>query len=231
MTQQSLFETKTQQANAYNKYDLVSYFIKSLRLGMKEEVLRIFWVMRAQKISEVYIARKLVQFATEDAVGAEAVNYAWTTYNIVKEFKSEENALQRLMLYLCDAPKMWHSEDEHHWELRRIQIREETKRKLKKGERPLDLPSWVWDKYTAQGKQQLRIGKQIDRRFSGVYEGSGLYLRAHYLMKHDVQPADTSQVSAYSPHLLRCEELQITVDAYLEQFNVTPEQFLTSDTL
>lgn len=231
MTQQPLFESKTQDIVGWNKFDLISYFIKSLRLGMKEEVLKIFWVMRSQKISELYIARKLVQFATEDAVGAEAVNYAWSTYGIVKEFKSEENALQRLMLYLCDSPKMWNSKEDHFWELRRIQIREETKKLLKKGERPFELPSWVWDKYTARGKHQLRAGKQIDRRFSGVYEGSGLYLRAHYLMNKDVKPEDTHSTTAYSPHLRRCTELQMTVDAYMERYGITPEEFLISDTL
>lgn len=230
MTQQPLLTVET-KATGYNKYDLISYFIKSLRLGNKEEVLRIFWVMRSQKISEVYIAKKLVQFATEDTVGAEAVNYAWSTYGIVKEMKSEENALQRLMLYLCDTPKMWESEEEHYWELRRIQIREETKKQMKRGASPLKLSSWVWDKYTARGKQQLRAGKQIDRRFSGVYEGSGLYMRAHYVMRGYVQPEDTGSESAYSPHLLKCAELQMTVDAYLKKFHITAEEFLKSNSV
>ena len=126
---------KTEKNNFFNKYDLISYFLKSIRLGHTEQSLRIFWAMKQEGMTEYYIAKKLVQFATEDAVSPEAVNYSWTTLQIVKEFKSEENALQRLILYLCREEKMWESEGEHFWELRRIQIREETKSNVSQKEK------------------------------------------------------------------------------------------------
>jgi replication-associated recombination protein RarA len=213
-------------AQGYNKYNLISYFLKSLRLRQKETALRLFWIMKHQKISELYIARKLVQFSVEDSVGTEAVNYAWSTYSIVKEFKSEENAIQRLILFLCSSEKMWATEGEHYWELRRIQIREETKRQLKAGKKPLKLPEYVFDQYTAQGKGAMKRGEKIDRRFSGVYEGSGLFMRACHLKWGENQPTYTTKENAYSPHLEQCKKEGLSVDQYLRKHRITIEEFL-----
>lgn len=220
-------ETKKEKSKGlYNKYDLISYFLKSLRLGETEQALTCFWAMRNMGITEFYIAKKLVQFATEDNVGAEAVNYAWSTFGIVKEFKREENAIGRLIVYLCNAPKMWESEQEHGWELKRIQIREYTKKLLKKGKKPFELPEYVFDKYTAKGKARYKKGEQIDRRYSGVYAGSGLFMRAQYLRDGHIDPTATEMAQAYSPHLLVCLKSGMTVDNYFEAHEITAEQFL-----
>lgn len=224
MTQTNLFGENDPQG--YNKFDLVSYFIKSLRLRQKEMALKLFWIMRHQGVTELYIARKLVQISTEDAVGSEAVNYAWSTYSIVKEFKSEENAIQRLILYLCSCEKMWETQGEHYWELKRIQIREETKKQLKAGKKLLEIPEYVLDRYTAQGKAAMKQGKQIDRRFSGVYEGSGLFMRACYIKWGENVPEYTTKANAYSEHLEKCKQEGLSVDRYLSKYHISINEFL-----
>lgn len=224
MTQTKLFGEEDSQN--YNKYDLISYFLKSLRLRQKEMALKLFWIMRNQGVTELYIARKLVQFSTEDAVGAEAVNYAWSTYYIVKELKSEENAIQRLILYLCSCEKMWETQGEHYWELRRIQIREETKKQLKAGKRPFEIPEYVFDRYTAKGKAAMKRGEQIDRRFSGVYEGSGLFMRSCHLKWGENVPEYTGKANAHSEHLEKCKQEGLSVDRYLTKYHITIDEFL-----
>jgi hypothetical protein len=217
---------KTEKKNFFNKYDLISYFLKSIRLGHKKQALRIFWCMKQEGMTEFYIAKKLVQFATEDSANPEAVNYAWTTFQIVKEFKSEENSLQRLILYLANKEKMWETEGEHHWELRRIQVREETKAMYRKKKKPFELPEFVFDQYTSFGKSALKKGEQIDRRFSGVYEGSGLFMRACHLKWGENQPNYTTKENAYSPHLEHCKKEGLSVDVYLRKHKISIDEFL-----
>lgn len=232
MTQSNLFNEPVinpKMKCLYNKYDLVSMLIKSIRLGQKEAALKCYWILKQEGITEYYIAKKLLQFASEDAVTPEAVNFAFTTFQIIKEFKVEENSMQRLILYLCSTEKMWETEGEHYWELRRIQIREETKKLHKKGLKPLELPEYVYDVYTSTGKQKLKKGEHIDRRFSGVYEGSGLFMRASFLKWGECVPEYTEKTSAYAPHLLQCAEEHLSVDQYLRKYQVTIDQFLNID--
>ena len=210
----------------YNKYDLVSYFLKAMRLGDTERSLQIFWALKLEGISEYYISKKLVQFASEDCVGSEIVQDAWTAFQIIREFKSEENTIQRLIIRLCEAEKMWESSGEHFWELRRIQLREQMKQKYKQQQKPFDMPDYVYDQYTAKGKAALRRGEQIDRRYSGVYEGSGLFMRASFLKWQTQNPETTTINHAYSDHLLKCKEERLTVDEYLQKHDITIDQFL-----
>jgi len=159
-------------------------------------------------------------------VGAEAFIYAQGVFQLIKDVTDEVNSLSRLILYLCDAPKMWESEKESEWENRRIHLRERIKRQYERGERPLELPSYVFDVYTARGKAAQRRGEEIDRRVSGVLEGSGLFCRAAYLRHGRLDPDDTTIEQAYSKHLLKCAREGLHVDAYLKKYDLTIDEFL-----
>ena len=216
-------KTKT---HFYNKFDIISYFIKSLRIGDKEQAITALWILLNEGMSQWYIAKKLVQFASEDAVGAEAFLYAQGVFQLISTVKEEENSLARLTLYLCDAPKQWESEEESKWEVQRIHIRERIKNQYKIGEKPLELPSYTWDCYTAKGKAALKRGEQIDRRISGVIEATGLFCRAAYLLHGRLSPQDTQPEQAYSPHLEKCLEEGLHVDAYLKEHGISATEFL-----
>jgi len=211
----------------YNKYDLMSWFLKSLRIGAKEQSIEILHIMLNEGLSEWYIAKKLVHFASEDAVGAEAFNYAMNVFLLIKEVKSEVNSLSRLILYLCNAPKMWESEEEHTWEVKRIQIRERIKKCYALGKKPREMAGWVWDRYTAKGKAKWKKGDSIDERFSGVLKGSGLFCRALFLRDGGLFPDKSEKKDLQAPHILHCEGVGMTIDEYLKEHNLSPEEFLS----
>lgn len=220
-------EKDTKPKHFYNKYDLMSWFLKALRMGDKEQSIEILHIMLNEGLSEWYLAKKLVQFASEDAVGPEAFNYAMNVFLLIKEVKSEVNSLSRLILYLCDSPKMWENKEEHEWEVRRIQTRERIKKCYTLNKKPREMSSWVWDRYTAKGKAKWKKGDLIDERFSGVIKGTGLFCRALFLRDGGLYPDKSDEKDLQAPHLLRCEGLGLTVDEYLEKYQITPDEFLT----
>lgn len=210
----------------YNRYDLVSFLLKSIRLNRKEDALTAMWCLINEGAGQWYIAKKLVQFASEDAVGAEAFIYAQSVFQLIKDVTDEVNSLSRLILYLCDAPKMWESEKETEWEVRRIHLREHIKKCYTKGEKPVEMPSYVYDVYTARGKAAQRRGEKIDRRVSGVIEGTGLFCRAAFLKHGRLDPEDTTIPQAHGKHLLKCMKEKLHVDAYLRKHDLTVDDFL-----
>ncbi|MDD4318991.1 MAG: hypothetical protein PHW10_01560 [Candidatus Peribacteraceae bacterium] len=210
----------------YNRYDLVSYLLKSIRLNRKEDALSGMWCLLREGVGQWYIAKKLTQFASEDAVGAEAFIYAQGVFQLIKDVTDEVNSLSRLILYLCDAPKIWENEKETEWEVRRIHLRERIRRCYERGEKPVELPGYVFDVYTAKGKAASRRGEKIDRRVSGVLEGSGLFCRAAFLKHGRLDPNDTTVAQAYGKHLLKCAKEGLHVDAFLRKHGLTVDEFL-----
>jgi len=66
--QTSLFEgTENEQKpkRFYNKYDMTSFLLKSIRLNRKEDALTAMWCLIREGTGQWYIAKKLVQFASE----------------------------------------------------------------------------------------------------------------------------------------------------------------------
>jgi|GEM_PF-3514803 hypothetical protein len=227
--QTSLFEGSEHDPKPrrfYNRYDLVSFLLKSIRLNRKEDALTAMWALIHEGAGQWYIAKKLVQFAAEDAVGAEAFIYAQSVFQLIKDVTDEVNSLSRLILYLCDAPKMWESEKETEWEVRRIHLRERIKKCYAKGEKPAEMPSYVYDVYTARGKAAQRRDEKIDRRVSGVLEGTGLFCRAAFLKHGRLDPDDTTVPQAHGEHLLKCAKEKLHVDAYLRKHDLTVDDFL-----
>lgn len=210
----------------YNRYDIVSYLLKSIRLRRKEDALTAMWLLLNEGVGQWYIAKKLTQYASEDAVGAEAYMYAVSVFLFIKDVTDDVNSLSRLILYLCDAEMMWESEKETEWEVRRIHLRERIKKCYANGQKPAELPSWIFDQYTASGKARMKRGEQIDRRASGVLEGSGLFCRACFLRDGMLDLSKTTVAQAYSPHLLTCAKEGLHVDAYLKKHGITIDDFL-----
>lgn len=217
---------KERKTHFYNRFDLISFLIKAMRMNRKTEAITALWLLLKEGASQWYIAKKLVQFASEDAVGADAFVYAQSVFQFIAAVKDETNSLSRLVLYLCNAPKMWETEEETRWEIERLNIQERIAAAYESGTKPIELPAYIYDVYTASGKAAMKRGEKINRGFSGVREGSGLFCRACYLRDGLLDPGKTTVEEAYSPHLMQCAKEGLHVDAYLQKYNLTVDEFL-----
>ena len=222
--QQKLFEEEdvpeTKTKGFYNKYDLISYLIKSIRIGDKQRAIEIMWAMLSEKIPELYIARKLVHFASEDSVGSEAFLYAKGVHDFIKDNGSEINSLSRLVLSLCDSPKFRQSEDEHYRELTRIEIRERIKKNYTKGVKPFEIPWYVYDQYTSIGKRLQKQWGVIDERVSGVLRG-GYAMRALRLQYGCLELEKSNISFPTNEHIQYCMDNHISLDEYLRESKVS----------
>ncbi|MFA5748022.1 MAG: hypothetical protein WC872_02800 [Candidatus Absconditabacterales bacterium] len=218
---------KQEKKGFYNKYDLVSYLIKSIRIGDKHKSIAILHTMLNQGIPEIYISRKLVHFASEDSIGSEFFIYAKNVHDWIRDSGSEVNSLSRLILTLCESPKFWESESESYWEGARIFIREFIKDCFSKKIKPFELPEWVFDIYTATGKMKSNKGEKIDCRYSGVLQG-GLYMRAEQKSLGKLDPKKHNKECAYNQHLLNCMQENLSIDEYIKKYNVRIDDFFIS---
>lgn len=226
--QQPLIETWEQPSKPkglYNKYDLTSWLIKSMRMNRKHDAIQAMRCLLQDGNSQWYIAKKLVQFAVEDAVGAEPFLYVKSTYDLIVDIKDEVNALSRCVLYLCDAPKFRESKKEAYWEVERIRIRETTKEQYKKWIKPAELPEWVFDQYTARGSMKKKRWEIYDRRFSWVLVG-GNWMRWCYLRYGRLSDEDSSKDQTFCHHSLQCESEQISVDEYLDKYGISVGEYI-----
>jgi len=210
----------------YNKYDLLSFLIKSIRMNRKEDAITALSLLLCEGTSQWFLAKKLMQISSEDNYGAEPFIYAQSVFQAISMVKDEENSLARLVLYLCDAPKQHESEEESYWEVERQNIQKKIKNKYTKGEKPVELPEYIYDQYTATGKRRMKAGDQIQRRFSGVRAGTGLFCRAAHLVHGRLGPEDTTVGQAYSTHLEKCAKEGLHVDAYLRKHKISADEFL-----
>ena len=215
--QQSLIEwlkPKKKKTNFYNKRDLISYLIKSVRINDEKIAITIMRVMLSEWISEQYIARKMVHLASEDIVWKEYFVYAQSVHERIKLNGNEINSLSRLIIELCNAQKFWESELEADREFWRISIRERIKACYAKWEKPMELPSWIYDQYTAKGKAKMKKWEQYDLRYSGVKQG-GVYLRKQYLELWKLDPQASSIEDWWSDEVMECISKDISYDQRL----------------
>ncbi len=231
MAQTDLFGNtpEAKKKSFYNRYDLLSWLIKTMRIGDTEQAIQGLWLMLCEGIPQKVIAKKLVDFASEDAIEPESFNFAFNAYQYIKEVGQETNTLSRVMIHLCKARKHYSSLEEHKLEVKRIHIREVTKSAYKKGVKPMEVPEWIYDIYTAKGKSLKKSGKQIDERFSGVLTGSGLFCRALYLRDGTIDPSKSEMEDLKSTHLAKCEKEKLTADEYLKKYGITATEFLSND--
>lgn len=226
--QQPLIETWEQPSKPkglYNKYDLTSWLIKSMRMNRKHDAIQAMRCLLQDGNSQWYIAKKLVQFAVEDAVGAEPFLYAKSTYDLIVDIKDEVNALSRCILYLCDSPKFRESKEEAYWEVERIRIRENTKEQYKKWTKPAELPEYVFDQYTARGSALKRKWAIYDARFSGILQW-GNFMRALFLKFQWLNPHESKKEQSFSDHIIKCTKEYISVDDYMAKYNLTLDDLL-----
>lgn len=208
--------TKVKTKWLYNKYDLTSLLIKSMRIWNEKLAIQTMRCMLAEWVKEVYIARKCVHFASEDAIGMEIFTYAKNVHDRIRDCWSEINSLSRLIIQLCNAEKFWESRDEADREVWRIHMREETKKQYKKWIKPIEIPERVFDRYTARWKARLNRGEMIDIRYSGVLHG-WIHMRKQYLHKWKLDPQNSSPKDAYDVDIAETLKQGLSYDQWMDQ--------------
>ena len=200
----------------YNKYDLTSLLIKSMRIGDEKLAITTMRCMLNEWISELYIARKCVHLASEDAVGIQVFNYSKNVHDWIRDCGTEINSLSRLIISLCNAPKFRETRKEADREVWRIHIREKTKKQYKEWIKPIILPKRVFDRYTARWKTALNRGEKIDIRYSWVLHG-WIHMRKQFLSKSKLDPDNTELKDAYDADIIQALERWLSYDERMDE--------------
>lgn len=156
----------------YDKYEVISAFVKSIRLGLVPDALYWLEVMIKGGADLYYIARRLSIESQESGYGPTPAIYAASVLQIVSVGRSHaQDALFQLTVYLCKCKKWW--EDETMREAAKEWYRAEAQvGKVKKGERiGKKIPNYAIDVHTAEGRRRKQEGEPIDERFSGSSRG------------------------------------------------------------
>lgn len=209
-------QPKKKKTNFYNKYDLTSLLIKSMRLWDEQLAIKTMRCMLQEWVTETYIARKCVHFASEDAVGMDIFCYTKDVHDWIRDCWSEVNSLSRCIIALCRAPKFRETRKEWDREVRRIRIREETKKQYQTGVKPFDVPERVYDIYTARWKAAYVRGENVDVRYSGVLQG-WIHMRKQFLSQKKLDPTTSAVSDAYSVDILECTERCISYDERMDE--------------
>jgi len=200
----------------YNKYDLTSLLIKSMRIGDEKLAIKTMRCMLNEWIPELYIARKCVHRSSEDWVSPRIFNYAKNIHDWIRDCGSEINSLSRLIIELCNAPKFRETRKEADREVWRIHIREETKKQYKEWIKPLELPERVFDRYTSRWKSALNRWEKIDIRYSGVLHG-WIHMRKQFLSKKKLDPQNSTLSDAYDMDIMEALEMGLSYDKRMDQ--------------
>lgn len=235
MNQDNLFGNEfrvpeKKRTHFYDRWSLCSALIKYLRFGDIDRVLEIIWIMISEGHSQFYIAKKLVNFASEDCCSLEAFNYATSTFLFIKETKGDPNALEKLAIYLCQQPKFWESEAENKMELKRFDIMERIEQNYRDGIKTFEIDDFCYDVHTSKGKGRIKRGEFCDQRFSGVRAGTAYFCRAVFLRDGKLDPNLSLPENFTAPHIYQAIAEGLDVDDYLKKYDLTPEEFLKPDT-
>ena len=147
----------------YNEKDVVSAWIKSMRLGRVEDALYWLQIMEKAGVSWWYIGMRLVIFAYEDAFGPGPAIYANAAFEALKITKGDENINFSLTEYMCRAPKFWENEagGEREWSYLR------TRKEIKNGNKYRQIPEYAKDGHCRAGFKMREEKGYYDNRFSG----------------------------------------------------------------
>ena len=153
---------KPKQGCPYRKDEVVSAWIKSMRLGLVEDALWWLYVMwEWLRLPEDYILKRLAIFAHEDAFGPEASLYAAAGIVCAKASRNDQNITFALTEYMCRATKFWEVPEGRERERLAANVEADLAKQVI---RPI--PPYALDAHTRRGRKQ-----GPDNRFSGTDEG------------------------------------------------------------
>lgn len=155
----------------YDRSDVVSTFIKEMRLGNVEGALYWLRVMRKANEPKNYVVRRLVAFAGEDAWGPEAMAIASdmvTCFNWEPAY--DWNIVEQACVHLVRCRKWWDTEDGISW--KKAEMKNERLLKLGKFK---PIPRYAMDAHCKSGWALRDQGEFMENRMSG--DGNGIAKR------------------------------------------------------
>lgn len=156
---------KGQTYEQYDRYEVISAWIKEMRLGNVENATYWLTVMEDAGESPDYIGRRLVIFATEDCIDPETLVYAKIASDAYVQTK-DTNISWSAVWVLCKARKWWELKEGREREEIWAKVEQDRKNGVKK-----EIPSYALDLHTKRGKAMHRSGQVVDDRFSGTEAG------------------------------------------------------------
>lgn len=164
--------------------EIISAWIKSMRLGNVADAMYWLHAARANGESIPYMGRRLAIFAAEDGWDPQAITVGnsiglWTQQG--RDGGNDWNPVIWGTTYMCGITKFWETKEGRAYE----KARTDAKKLEVAGElvaAKLKFPSYALDRHTKVGQAIRRTRQPIDERFSGTFPG-----RAHmcaYFEKH-----------------------------------------------
>lgn len=154
----------------YSRDEVISAFIKEMRLGDFDAASYWLNVMFTAKETHWYIAKRLVIFAAEDAFDPQALQIAGALASVVTARMVDENWLWQTTYWMCKARKFWEcSEGRDDFERTGCAAWEALKNGYHR-----KIPEYAIDSHTKRGRED-----GIDERFSGTYTGRMAMMRMY----------------------------------------------------
>jgi hypothetical protein len=153
-----------------DRTDVVSSFIKEMRLGNVENALYWLRVMRKANEPKNYIVRRLVCFAGEDAWGADALGIASHLVNTHGWEGGDWNLIEVSCVLLTKCVKWWECQEGVLW--KKAEMKNERLIKLGKFK---PVPRYAMDAHCKSGWALRDQGEFMDNRMSG--DGNGIAKR------------------------------------------------------
>lgn len=150
--------------NVFIKDEAVSALIKSMRFSDFAEAAYWFEVLVENEINEVYLAKRLCIFASEDCFDSDLILLANSVFQMYLMKNGNGNMLWQVLYRCCKAKKFWEVVDGQEYE---ITINKAIEKYKKEG--ILDTPKWAIDKHTKKYYELVEKGQEhkTDIRFSG----------------------------------------------------------------
>jgi hypothetical protein len=161
----------------YDRTDVVSAFIKEMRLGHAEYALYWLRIMRKANEPKNYVVRRLIAFAGEDAWGPEALEIASHLVNTHGWEGNDWNLVEQACVHLTKCKKWWECADGVAW--KKAEMKNEQLIKLGKLK---PIPRYAMDSHCKSGWALRDQGEPMENRMSG--DGNGIAKRIDSFERH-----------------------------------------------
>ncbi len=159
-----------EEGNQYEKDQVVSAWIKEMRLGNVEDAL--YWtevILEELKLGHKYLMRRLAIFAFEDAMDSDFVQYVAAGLACCPVTRSryapegDANIGYALVEAACRASKFWETQEGRDRERAWAKVERDLQNGVRKG-----IPTYGRDMHTQAGRA---LKGEADNRFSGDDRG------------------------------------------------------------
>jgi replication-associated recombination protein RarA len=154
---------KEKDYGPYDEKELISAWIKEMRLGNVENAFYWLNVLLEGGCNQWYIAKRLAIFAVEDCFDPQSIILGAAIFNGIAGKGFDSNALWQGTYWMCKAPKFWESEEGRvEYEATCWKVMDEYEKGVRR-----EMSSYALDFHTKTGHELRKAGKSVDTRYSG----------------------------------------------------------------